>query len=128
VYRAISRSGDEDTVSIEYASHCRLPISEAQKRFDDMRKMHPEWYGGMVKLTDASDLGLFGHEIAMELGMDAKCNFWLLLVNTDRLEQSREAVELAYRVFGTDDLVITYGMDSVRKPMKARPPMKIDQS
>ena len=42
------------------------------------------------------------------------------------LEEHHAAVEFVYEVFGTDALVISYGMDAVRPPIRDYPPMVLD--
>ncbi len=113
-------------MAIGFTGHCSYPIQEAQRRIAFLRKSRPEWFGGMMNLTDASDLGPFGHEIALEFGIDAACNFGLFLLNKDWLESTRPAVEYLYEVFGTDHLVVTYGMDSIRPPLRSYSAMQID--
>lgn len=113
-------------MSIDFAGHCRLPQPAAQARIDFLRRKRPDWFGGVLHLSDAHGLGPFGREIALEFGMAARCRFSLHVLNSDWLDQCREAVEYVYQVFGTDDLVITYGMDSIRPPLAKYPPMEID--
>lgn len=112
-------------MSIDFTGHCRLPIRDAQRRIDYMRRVHPEWFGGVVHLTDAHGLGPFGAEIARDFGMEAKSLFSLHVLNHDWLDEVREAVEFTYQVFGTTDLVITYGTDSIRPPLQAYAAMEI---
>lgn len=112
-------------MSIDYTGHCAFPKGEAQRRIDYLRRTRPDWYLGMHHLTDASDLGPFGAEIARAFGIEAQCIFNIFLLNKDWLDQSREAIEFIYAVFGTGMLVITYGNDSVRKPLREYPAMDI---
>jgi hypothetical protein len=104
-------------MAIDFMGHCALPQAEAQRRIDYLRRQRPDWFGGVLHLTDAQGLGPFGHEIALTFGVDAKCIFSLHLLNKDWLDECRDAVEYVYQVFGTDDLVITWGADSVRPPL-----------
>jgi hypothetical protein len=112
-------------MSIDYTAHCAFPKGEAQRRIDHLRRTRPDWYPRMHKLTDAEELGPFGAEIAREFGIQAQCRFSIFLLNKDWLEQSRDAVEHIYEVFGTDSLVITYGNDSIRPPLRHYPAMAI---
>ena len=112
-------------MAIDYTGHCAFDNAEAQHRVDYLRRTRPDWYIGMHHLTDAKDLGPFGAEIARGFGIEARCNFSLHLLNKDWLEQSSEAVEFLYEVFGTEKLVVTYGMDSVRAPRRQYPAMAI---
>jgi hypothetical protein len=113
-------------VSIDYHGHCALPREEAQKRIAFLRQKNPNWFGGMLELTDARDLAPFGLGIARELGMEGQCGFGLYLLDKVWLTEHHAAVEFVYQVFGTDDLVITYGMDEIRPPLQNYPPMPID--
>jgi hypothetical protein len=112
-------------MSIGYTGHCAFPIGEAQRRIDHLRRTRPDWYRDMHRLTDADDLGPFGAEIARGFGIEAQCRFNLFLLNKDWLEQSRDAVEFVYEVFGTEALVITYDDDAVRPPLCAYPGLTI---
>jgi hypothetical protein len=108
-------------MAIDYTGHCAFPKGEAQRRIDYLRATRPDWYPGMHKLTDAKALGPFGAEIAREFGIEAQCVFNIFLLNKDWLEASRDAVECVYEVFGTEKLVITYGNDSIRAPLREYP-------
>ncbi|HEY0854473.1 MAG TPA: hypothetical protein VGD86_06575 [Devosia sp.] len=112
-------------MAIDYTGHCAFPKGEAQRRIDYLRLTRPDWYPGMHNLTDARDLGRFDGEIAREFGIEAKCVFNIFLLNKDWLDASRDAVEFVYEVFGTEKLVISYGNDSVRKPMREYVGVKI---
>lgn len=112
-------------MSIDYTGHCAFPKGEAQRRIDYLRRTRPDWYPDMHHLTDANDLGRFGAEIAREFGIEAQCVFSIFLLNKDWLEQSRDAIEFVYEVFGTEKLVITYGNDSVRAPLREYAAMDI---
>ena len=111
-------------MSIDFAGHCRLPIAEANRRLAYLRNTRPDWFGGVLAVSDAA-LGRFDREIALEFGVDAQSHFSLHLLNKAWLDEARDAVEFVYQVFGTDDLVITYGNDSVRPPLRPYPPMDI---
>ncbi len=113
-------------MSIDYYGHCTLPKDEAQKRIAFLRRKNPNWFGGMMELTDARELAPFGQEIAREFGVKGKCGFGLYLLDKAWLEEHQAAVEFVYQVFGTDDLVITYGMDAVRPALQDYPAMAID--
>lgn len=112
-------------MSIDYTGHCAFPKGEAQRRIEHLRRTRPDWYPGMHHLTDAQDLGPFGAGIAREFGIEAKCVFNIFLLNKDWWEASHDAVEFVYEVFGTEKLVITYGNDSIRKPLRDYPAMNI---
>ena len=113
-------------MSIDFTGHCAYPIEEAHARIAYLRRTRPDWFFDMMHLTDAHDLGPFGHEIAEEFGIDAKCAFSLHLLNSDWVEHTGPAVEYIYQVFGTERLVITYGTDSIRKPEREYVAMKVD--
>jgi hypothetical protein len=105
-------------MAIDFTGHCRLPRAEAQRRIEFARRARPEWYATVVTLTDALDLGPFGREIAAEFGIEAECKFCLFVLDKERLDEVRDAVEFLYQVFGTDDLVITWGNDTIRPPLR----------
>jgi hypothetical protein len=111
-------------VSIDFTGHCRLSIAEAQRRIDYLKRTRPDWFGGVLHLSDAH-LGRFSVEIARGFGMDARSVFSLHLLNKDWLDECRAAVEFVYQVFGTRDLVITYGNDSIRPPLREYEPIAI---
>lgn len=113
-------------MSIDYTGHCAFPKGEAQRRIDYLRRTRPDWYIDMHKLTDANDLGPFGAEIARDFSIEAQCVFNLFLLNKDWLDQSRDAVEFIYQVFGTESLVVTHGNDSIRQPLRDYPAMELD--
>jgi hypothetical protein len=108
-------------VAIDYTGHCAFPKGEAQRRIDYLRSTRPDWYPDMHDLTNARDLGRFDAEIAREFGIEAKSVFNIYLLNKDWLDESRDAIEFVYEVFGTETLVITYGNDAVRKPLREYP-------
>jgi len=80
-------------VSIDYYGHCTLPIDEAQKRIAFLRRKNPNWFGGMMDLTDARRLAHGGVEIAREFGITGQCGFGLHLLDKAWLEEHRAAVE-----------------------------------
>ncbi len=124
-------------MAIDFTGHCRLSTADAQRRIDYLRRERPDWFlaplskeqrsrlpgpawlDGVLLITDAADLGPFGCEIAMEFGMDARCSFLMSVLDKERLDDVREAVERVYEVFGTDDLVVTWGNDTRREPLCA---------
>ena len=112
-------------MAIDLFGHTSCSIAEANRRLDYARKAHPEWFGQPLHLSEASDLGPFGADIAREFGIEAKCLFGLYVHDKERLEVLGPAVEFLYQVFGTDFVVITYGMDSIRAPAAAYPAMAI---
>lgn len=108
-------------MSISYAGHCKLTRGQAQRRIDYLRQRRPDWFGGVFKLTDASDLGRFDREIGLEFGIDPKSTFSLHLLNKDWLDQAPDAIDFIYQVFGTDDLVVTFESDSIHPPRAKYP-------
>jgi hypothetical protein len=114
------------TVSIDYYGHSALPIEETQRRIAFLRRKNPNWFGGMLDLTDARRLAHGGVEIARGFGIKGECGFGLYLLDKAWLEEHHAAVEFVYQVFGTKDLVISYGMDAIRPPLHDYPPMAID--
>jgi hypothetical protein len=115
-------------MSISYTGHCKLSVSDAQKRIAFARRAHPEWFHDALHLSDArapSPSPSFGREIAREFGIDAESAFTLDVYDKFRMEPIEEAIEFVYRVFGPDDLVITWALDSIRRPRERYAPMDI---
>jgi hypothetical protein len=132
-------------MAIDYTGHCRFSPAEAQKRIVHLRSLRPDWFKapqrppgligrlfgprewlqGVLLLTDASDPAPFGAEIAAGFGISARSHFLMSVIDKERLDEAREAVELVYEVFGTEDLVITYGNDSVRPPLQSYPGVEL---
>jgi hypothetical protein len=123
-------------MAIDFTGHCRLGIVDAQRRIDHLRQVRPDWYrrpptaagraalprppawlDGVLLLSDARALGPFGREIALEFGIDAKCNFLMSVLDKERLDEVRDAVERVYETFGTADLRVTWGNDTPRPPL-----------
>ena len=125
-FGGIPSDGTAVDVAIDYTGHCALPAEEAGRRIAFARRAHPEWFGRILALTDAGGLGPFGLEIAAGFGIAARCRFSLFVLDKERLSEVGEAVEFVYRVFGTANLVITWGNDSIRPPERSYPPMRID--
>lgn len=112
-------------MAIDLFGHTSYPIPEANRRLDYARREHPEWFKGPLHLHEAAKLGPFGAEIAREFGIEAKCLFGLFVHDKERLDALAPAVEYLYRVFGTEELVVTYAMDSVYAQEEDHPPMVI---
>ena len=70
-------------MSIDFTGHCALRRGAAQKCIDYLCMKRPDWFGGILFLTDAHGLGPFGHEIALEFRIEAKFVFNLYLLNTE---------------------------------------------
>ena len=104
-------------MAIDYVGHCRLGEAETRKRIAYLRRQRPEWYGVVLELYDATDLGPFGAEIAEEFDIEAQCRFLLHVLDKERLDAVRDAVEFVYRVFGSDNLVVTWANDAIRPPL-----------
>ena len=70
--------------------------------------------------------GRFGAEIARELRHRGAVPLQPVPAEQGRgWTQSRDAVEFVYEVFGTEKLVITFGNDSVRPPLREYPALAI---
>jgi hypothetical protein len=113
-------------VSVDYYGHCALPIAQAQERIAFLRRQNPNWFGSMMELTDARQLSPSGARIARGFGIEAQSGFGLYLRDRLWFAEHHAAVEYVYEVFGTDDLVISYGTDSVRPPAGEYPAMAIE--
>ncbi len=113
-------------MSIDYRGHCALPLEEARARIAFARQAKPEWFCDPLWLYDAKPLGLFDHEIALGFGIDARCTFLLSVFDKERMACLEEAIDFLYEVFGTEGLVITWGLDKPRPPRASCPPMAIN--
>jgi hypothetical protein len=112
-------------LAIDFTGHCRLSLRDTQRRIDYLRTERRDWFGVVLALGDAHDPGPLGVDIAADFGIDARCKFVLFVMDKARLEDATDAVEFIYRVFGTDDLIITWGNETIRPPLRAYAPMPI---
>jgi hypothetical protein len=114
-------------VSISYFGFCKLPVAEAQRRIAFIRRTRPEWFDVILLLYDARTAdGPFDRELALPFGIDPQSKFMLSINDKERFSEIlRDAIELIYRVFGTDDLVMTREIEQVHPPRQPHPPMKI---
>lgn len=112
-------------MSLDYTGLCAFPEGEAQRRIAYLRRTRSDWYPDMHKLTDARPLGRFDAEIARGFGIEAQCIFNIFLLNNGWAPHSPPAIEFVYEVFGTEKLVITYGLDSIRAPLRDYPAMDL---
>lgn len=103
-------------MAIDLFGHSALTIPETQKRIVLARAERPEWFDGPLMLADAKKLGPFGAEIAQEFGIDAKCLFGIYLHQKEKSDLITPAAEYLYELFGTANVLITHGMDTVWKP------------
>ena len=63
--------------------------------------------------------------LSRQFGIAAKCQFLMSVNDKQRLRTVDEGIEFVYQLFGTENLVITWGMDSIRPPQAAYPGMAI---
>ena len=113
---------------VDYYGHCALSVADAQDRIAFLRRTNPDWFGNMMQLTDARQLSPSGVTIARGFGIAAKSGFGLYPLDPARAAEHEDAIELVYRVFGTDDLVMSYGMDSVCPSVDDYPAMMIEET
>ncbi len=113
---------------MDYHGHCTLPVDVAQRRIAFLRRTKPEWFGKTMELTDARQLSPSGVAIARGFGIAAKSGFGLYPLESAGRSGHDAAIEFVYQVFGTDDLVMSCGMDSIWPPSSRYPAMVIDQS
>jgi hypothetical protein len=64
--------------------------------------------------------------MAAEFGVMSGAHFALHVLNHDWLAEIREALEYAYEVFGTDDLVITFESETPIVPRARYPGRAFD--
>lgn len=108
-------------MAIDLFGHSALSIPETQKRIVHARSKHPEWFDGPLMLADAKPLGPFGAEIARDFGIEAQCLFGIFLHQKEKAGLITPAAEYLYELFGTDNVVITHGMDTVWAPKANHP-------
>lgn len=104
-------------MSIDYFGHSTRTPEDAQTLVVQARAAHPEWFDQVLLLYDAKALSRFGPEIARGFGIGARSCF-MLSVNDKELfpDVLDDALDYLYALFGTDTLVITHGLDSIRPP------------
>jgi hypothetical protein len=131
-------------LAIDFTGHCGLGIADAQRRIEHLRRLDrdwfvkpltdmeraqlsgpPAWLSGVLLLTDAGPLGRFGLEIAREFGIEARSCFLMSVIDKERLEEVRDAVEMVYETFGTAKLVVTWGNDTIRPPLRQYKGLKL---
>ncbi|MBO6765414.1 hypothetical protein [Maricaulis sp.] len=103
-------------MAIDYAGHCRLPVAEARMRIAEARQAHPDWFDFPFRLTDPRALQNFDAEIAREFGIEAKSRFTLFVQDKEKLDGLEDALDYLYALFGPDNLVLTWGLDTIRPP------------
>lgn len=103
-------------MAIDYAGHCRLPVTEAREYIAEARRVHPDWFDFPFRLTDPRALRDFDAEISREFGIEARSRFMLFVQDKERLDGLEDALDYLYALFGPDNLVLTWGLDSIRPP------------
>lgn len=101
-------------MAIDYAGHCALPVAQARRIADAARRAHPVWFVERFRLTDPRALARFDAEIAREFGIEAQSRFTLFVRDSGMLDGLEEALDYLYDVYGEDQLVLTWGLDSIR--------------
>ena len=105
-------------MAIDYAGHCGLPVPEARKRIGEARKARPEWFDFPFRLTEPRALKDFDAEIAREFGIEAQSRFTLFVQDKAKMDGLEDALDYLYDLFGPDNLVLTWGLDSIRPPRR----------
>lgn len=103
-------------MAIDYAGHCRLSVAEARMRIAEARQAHPDWFDFPFRLTEPRALQNFDAGIAREFGIEAQSRFTLFVQDKEKLEGLEDALDYLYALFGPDNLVLTWGLDSIRLP------------
>ncbi|MED5549564.1 MAG: hypothetical protein VX529_09410 [Pseudomonadota bacterium] len=103
-------------MAIDYAAHCRLTVAEARMRIAEARRAHPDWFDFPFRLTDPRGLQNFDAEIAREFGIEAHSRFTLFVQDKEKLGGLEDALDYLYALFGPDNLVLTWGLDTIRPP------------
>ncbi|MEA1941941.1 MAG: hypothetical protein U9P68_06810 [Pseudomonadota bacterium] len=103
-------------MAIDYAGHCRLAVADARRRIAEARKARPEWFDFPFRLTDPRPLKDVDAEISREFGIEAQSRFTLFVQDKEKLDGLEDALDYLYALFGPDNLVLTWGLDSIRPP------------
>jgi hypothetical protein len=103
-------------MAIDYAGHCRLAVPEARRRIAEARRAHPDWFDFPFRLTEPRAPKDFDAEISREFGVEARSRFTLFVQDKERLDALEDALDYLYDLFGPDNLVLTWGLDSIRPP------------
>ncbi len=107
-------------VAIDYTGHSAYPAAETTRRLTHARRSHPEWFDRILLLYDPSPPAApFVLGLSRQFGIDAKCQFLMSVNDKEQLRAVDDGIEFVYRLFGTEHLVITWGMDSIRPPKTA---------
>ena len=114
-------------MSISYVGHSRLSVAATKAKIDFILGAHPEWFESILHMGPPRPFTLpFEPDISRDFGIEAKCRFTLDIYDKERFPEClNDAIDFTYRVFGTDDLVITFELDSIRKPAAQYPPMRL---
>ena len=113
-------------VAIDYTGHSAYPTGETIRRLAHARRAHPEWFDRILLLYDPNPPAApFVLGLSRQFGIEAKCQFLMSVNDKEQLSTVDDAIEFIYQLFGTEKLVITWGMDSVRPPKTAYPGMVI---
>ena len=113
-------------MSISYFGHCACEVAEAQRRTAFIRAARPEWFGPILHLSEATAVETaFERELSRDFGVEARCRFLLSVLDKDRRDCLPEAIDFIYRVFGSEDLVISRELDLIHPPLRHYRPMEI---
>jgi len=114
------------SVAIDYTGHSAYPAAETISRLAYARREHPEWFDRILLLYDPSPPAApFVLSLSHQFGIKAKCQFLMSVSDKEQLRVVDEGLEFIYRLFGTENLVITWGMDSIRPPKASYPGMAV---
>jgi hypothetical protein len=110
-------------VSISYRGHCRLAPGEAQRLIDEARAAHPDWFAGLMRLSDTRPPPEpFGAEISRDFGIEAQSWFALDVIDKERFGRVLDdAIDDLYRRFSPGNLVMTWELDRIRPPRSPSP-------
>ena len=85
-------------------------------RIAEARQAHPDWFDFPFRLTEPRALRNFDAEIAREFGIEAQSRFTLFVQDKEKLDGLEDALDYLYALFGPDNLVLTWGLDTIRPP------------
>ena len=113
-------------MAIDYTGHSAYRADETMGRLAYARRAHPEWFDRILLLYDPNPPAApFVLGLSRQFGIAAICQFLMSVNDKEQLRAVDDGIEFIYQLFGTEHLVITWGMDSIRPPKTAYPGMVI---
>lgn len=106
-------------MAIGYTGFSRLSRDETQRLIDAARAEEAATYQELLRLSNVMPDGPFDAEIKEELGIEAACRFAIKVLDKENLGAVDEALDRLQARFGSDNLTLTWDMDTIRPPKPA---------